>query len=101
MTAGVFLPAFAFSMVFYDRLEAVVADPAVRVALDGVAAAVVGIIAATVVSLAVGLYDPAAPSVLPFVIAAASLAALYGLKSRYAPPLILLAAGLAGWLASA
>jgi len=100
MTAGVFVPAFAFSMVFYDRLEAVVANPAVRVALDGVAAAVVGIIAATVISLAVGLYDPAAPSLLPFVIAAASLAALYGLKSRHAPPLILLAAGLAGWLAA-
>ena len=100
MTAGVFLPAFAFSMVFYDRLEAVVANPAVRVALDGVAAAVVGVIAATVVSLAVGLYDPQTPSVLPFVIVAVSLAALYGLKSRYAPPLILLAAGVAGGLAS-
>jgi len=100
MTAGVFLPAFAFSMVFYDRLEAMVADPAVRVALDGVAAAVVGIIAATVVTLAAGLYDPAVPSVLPFAIAAASLAALYWLKGGYAPPLVLLAAGLAGWLAS-
>lgn len=100
MTAGVFLPAFAFSMVFYDRLEAVVANPAVRVALDGVAAAVVGIIAATVVTLALGLYDPAAPSILPFVIAAAALAALYVLKGRYAPPLVLLVAGLAGWLVS-
>jgi chromate transporter len=100
MTAGVFLPAFAFSMVFYDRLEAVVADPAVRVALEGVAAAVVGIIAATVVTLAAGLYEPARPSFLPFAIAAASLAALYWLKGRYAPPLILLAAGFAGWLAS-
>ncbi|HYC66697.1 chromate efflux transporter [Brevundimonas sp.] len=100
MTAGVFLPAFAFSTVFYDRLEAVVANPAVRGALDGVAAAVVGIIAATVVTLAAGLYDPARPSILPFAIAAASLAALYWLKGRYGPPLILLAAGLAGWLAS-
>lgn len=100
MTAGVFLPAFAFSMVFYDRLEAVVANPAVRVALDGVAAAVVGIIAATVVTLALGLYDPAAPSILPFVIAAVALAALYVLKGRYAPPLVLLVAGLAGWLVS-
>lgn len=101
MTAGVFLPAFGFSMVLYDRLEAVVANPAVRIALDGVAAAVVGIIAATVISLAAGLYDPAAPSVLPFVIVAVSLIALYRLKSRFAPPLILLAAGLIGWLASA
>ena len=99
MTAGVFLPAFAFSMIFYDGLEAVVANPVVRVALDGVAAAVVGIIAATVVSLAVGLHEPASPSVLPFVLVLLSLAALYWLKGRFVPPLVLLVAGVAGWLA--
>ena len=86
-------------MVFYDGLEAVVANPVVRVALDGVAAAVVGIIAATVVSLAVGLHEPASPSVLPFVLVLLSLAALYWLKGRFVPPLVLLVAGVAGWLA--
>lgn len=96
ITVGVFLPAFAFSMIFYDRLEAVVSEPRVRAALDGVAAAVVGVIGATVISLAVGLYDPAHPTIMPFAIAGASLLALYVVKSRYAPPIVLLLAALAG-----
>jgi len=100
ITAGVFLPAFAFSMVFYDRLEAVVSDVRVRAALDGVAAAVVGVIAATVISLAMSLHDPANPAVAPFAIAAGSLAALYAFRSHYAAPIVLLGAGLAGLLLS-
>jgi chromate transporter len=96
MTVGVFLPAFAFSMIFYERLETIVSEPRVRAALDGVAAAVVGIIAATAVSLAAGLYDPARPEIAPFVIATLALLALYRVKSRYAPPAVILLAGLAG-----
>lgn len=52
ITAGIFLPAFAFSMIFYERLEAIVDHPALQRVLEGVAAAVVGIIGATVVQLA-------------------------------------------------
>ena len=96
MTAGVFLPAFAFSMIFYDRLESIVSEPRIRAALDGVAAAVVGVIAATAVSLAAGLYDPARPEIAPFGIAALALLALYLVRSRYAPPVVILLAGLAG-----
>ncbi|HEX8660483.1 MAG TPA: chromate efflux transporter [Brevundimonas sp.] len=95
ITAGVFLPAFAFSMIFYDRLEAVVSEPRIRSALDGVAAAVVGLIAATAASLAVGLLRSPDP-VASVAIAGVALAALYVVKSRYAPPVILLLAGLAG-----
>ena len=40
MTAGVFAPAFAFSMIFYERLEAVVEDRRLHDLLAGVAAAV-------------------------------------------------------------
>lgn len=85
ITAGVFLPAFAFSMIFYDRLEAVVAEPRVRAAFDGVAAAVVGLIAATAVSLAAGLFGSPHP-LASVAIAGAALAALYLVKNRYAPP---------------
>lgn len=95
ITAGVFLPAFAFSMIFYDRLEAVVAEPRVRAALDGVAAAVVGLIAATAISLAAGLVGSPHPAA-SIAIAGAALAALYLVKNRYAPPVVLLLAGLAG-----
>ena len=97
ITAGVFLPAFAFSMIFYDRLEAVVADPRIRAALDGAAAAVVGVIAATVAGLAQLLWSPGAP-VWPVAVAAAALLALYVFKSRYAPPAVLIAAAAAGLL---
>lgn len=96
MTAGVFLPAFAFSMIFYDRLETIVSEPRIRAALDGVAAAVVGVIAATAVSLAAGLCVPAGPGLGPFAIVAAALLALYLVKSRYAPPVVILLAALAG-----
>ena len=96
MTVGVFLPAFAFSMIFYDRLETIVSEPRIRAALDGVAAAVVGVIAAIAVSLAVGLHDPDRGELAPFAIAAAALLALYTVRSRYAPPVVIVLAGLAG-----
>ena len=96
MTVGVFLPAFGFSMIFYDRLETIVSEPRVRAALDGVAAAVVGVIAATAVSLAAGLYDSDGRGLALFAIAAAALLALYRVKSRYAPPVVIVLAGLAG-----
>lgn len=42
-----FLPAFAFSMIFFERLEAIVGNEQLQRMLDGVAAAVIGIIAGT------------------------------------------------------
>jgi chromate transporter len=53
ITAGMFLPAFAFSLIFFERLEAVIDHPALHRALTGVAAAVVGIIGATFVQLSI------------------------------------------------
>ncbi|MGQ0660904.1 chromate efflux transporter, partial [Sphingosinicella sp.] len=46
MTAGIFLPAFAFSLLFYDRLEQVVENERLHGVLEGVAAGVVGFIVA-------------------------------------------------------
>lgn len=51
ITAGMFLPAFAFSLILYERLEALVENPALHRLLEGIAAAVVGIIAATLIQL--------------------------------------------------
>ncbi|MFN3877581.1 MAG: chromate efflux transporter [Brevundimonas sp.] len=97
MTAGVFLPAFAFSMIFYERLEAVVADERLHRVLAGVAAAVVGIIAAT--SLQLGLTTlQRAPSIpIALLIFAAALAAVWFWKSRYAAAVVLAMSALAGW----
>ena len=98
MTAGVFLPAFAFSMIFYERLEAIVADPRLHQLLAGVAAAVVGIIAATSLQLGWGTLQraPSIPAAVAIFIAA--LVAVWFWKSRYAGLVVLAAAGLAGWL---
>lgn len=97
MTAGVFLPAFAFSMIFYERLEAVVADERLNRVLAGVAAAVVGIIAAT--SLQLGLTTlQRAPSIpIALLIFATAFAAVWFWKSRYAAAVVLALSALAGW----
>ena len=42
MTAGIFLPAFAFSLLFFERLERVVEDQRLHGFLEGVAAGVAG-----------------------------------------------------------
>jgi chromate transporter len=97
VTAGVFLPAFAFSMVLHDRLEQVVETPAVHAVLDGVAAAVVGVIAATVFQLAAGLVGEGAAWPL-LVIGGLAVVAASTLKGRFAAPLILAAAAAAGQL---
>lgn len=93
ITGGVFLPAFAFSLIFYDRLENLVEAKGVKTLLEGVAAGVVGLIAATTFELARGLLSQSnrAPALLA--IAAAALLALYLWKSKLAPPLVLVAAG--------
>ncbi len=96
ITAGIFLPAFAFSMILYDRLESVVAAPSVRAALDGVAAAVVGVIAATVVGLAAGLVGPLRQTVVLAVIGGLALVAAWTSRSRFAAPAILAAGAIAG-----
>ncbi|NBW12155.1 MAG: chromate transporter, partial [Caulobacteraceae bacterium] len=98
MTAGVFLPAFAFSMIFYERLEAVVADPRLHHLLSGVAAAVVGIIAATSLQLGWATLQrvPSIPAALA--IFAVALTVIWFWKSRYAGLVVLAAAALAGRL---
>lgn len=98
ITAGMFLPAFAFSMIFYERLEAVVESRPVRAALDGIAAAVIGVIAATVLNLAAGLAGSPWRTAVLAVIALAALAAAYRSRWRYSAPVILAVAALAGFL---
>ncbi|WP_374514168.1 chromate efflux transporter [Brevundimonas sp.] len=97
VTAGIFLPAFAFSMILHDRLERVVETPAVHAVLDGVAGAVVGVIAATVFQLAAGLAGQEAGWPL-LAIGALALLAAWTLKGRFAAPLILAVAAAAGQL---
>lgn len=97
MTAGVFLPAFAFSMIFYERLERVVADERLHRVMAGVAAAVVGIVAATCVQLGWATLQrvPSAPAAIAIFVL--GLATVWIWKSRYAPAVVLAVAALIGW----
>lgn len=94
MTAGVFLPAFAFSIIFYDRLEQLVNSEGLKAVLAGVAAGVVGMIAATSLDLVVRLLTPLDQALRPAAITIASLAGLHIVKGRFGPPLILVAAAI-------
>ncbi len=94
MTLGVFLPAFGFSLLFHRHLEAVIANPLLRHFLEGVTAAVVGLIAVTAINLAI----TAVPNLRALAIAAGTLAVIYRWKSKAAIPLLMVAAGVAGWV---
>jgi chromate transporter len=82
ITAGIFLPAFSFTLLFYDRLERVIENRRLHRFLEGVAAGVVGLIAVTTLELA---YNVAGTVPLPAIAAlvfAASLTVLYVWKSK-------------------
>lgn len=98
ITAGMFLPAFAFSMVFFERLEAVVENPRLHRTLDGVAAAVVGIIAATLAQLALATWGRIETPLLTLPIFIAAALAAWKLKGAWVAPAILATAGAAGWM---
>lgn len=98
ITAGMFLPAFAFSMIFFERLEAVIDNPGLHRLLDGVAAAAMGIIAATLVQLALAVWPRVESPVPAIAIFAAALAAAFAIKRAWAAPAIIAAGGVAGWL---
>lgn len=89
VTAGIFLPAFAFSMVLFNHLEAVVENPALHRLLAGVAAAVVGVIAATSLQLAWTTARSAPSLWIAGAIFLVALIAAWRVKPRWTPLLIL------------
>ena len=82
ITAGIFLPAFAFALLFYDRLERVIEDERLHRFLEGVAAGVVGLIAVTAVQLGWNVAQALPAPIAGATIFAASLALLYAWKSK-------------------
>ena len=96
ITAGMFLPAFAFSMLFYERLEALAEHRKLQSFLTGVAAAVVGLIAVTLLDLTRAA-AAATPNLLSTsVIFLVSLALLYAWKSKLSTPAALALGAAAG-----
>ena len=99
MTAGVFLPAFGFSLIFYERLESILDVKAIRSLLDGVTAGVVGLVAATSLQLAVGVATEASSAGKVAVLAVVALLGLVVAcrwKSGWAVPVTIGLAGLIG-----
>ncbi len=94
MTTGVFAPAFLFTIVGHSLFERLIKNEAVHGFLDGVTAAVVGLIAATFIDIArTSLTSGAA--VVVFVLA---LATLLLWSSRFAVLAIVIASGAIGWV---
>jgi chromate transporter len=94
LTAGVFFPAFAFSLVGHDFFERVLHHPRFRFFLDGVTAGVVGLIAATTV----GLLRAGLTTLSTGVIFAVALGVLFRWNSKFLVPLVIAGAGVAGLL---
>lgn len=82
ITAGIFLPAFSFALLFYDRLERVIDDERLHRLLEGVAAGVVGLIAVTAVQLGRTVILSLPSLLLGAVLFAAGLALLYLWKAK-------------------
>ena len=98
MTAGIFLPAFGFALLFYDRLERVIENERLHRFLEGVAAGVVGLITVTALQLGwnVARSLPALP--LGAVLFVVGLAVLYLWRSKLNVPVVVLGSAAAGAL---
>jgi len=96
VTAGVFLPAFSFSLVFHDRLERVLENRSLHALLDGVAAAVVGLILATILQLGAVLLETAPSWPLALAIFGTALILAWRWRAPMAIPVTLVLGGAAG-----
>ena len=99
ITAGMFLPAFAFSLVLYERLEAVAEHQGLQTFLGGVAAGVVGLIAVTIIDLSRTAADRTPNLVVSTVIFAVSLTIMYRWKSKLSAPVALAVGAASGAIA--
>jgi chromate transporter len=95
MTVGIFAPAFGMTLIAHEALERLIARPGVHGFLDGVTAGVVGLIAATLADL----LRAGVTTTTGALIFCAALAGAFLLKARWSVALVVLGAGLAGWLA--
>lgn len=98
ITAGMFLPAFGFSLVFFERLEHVVEHPRLQRTLDGVAAAAVGVIAATLVQLGLAALGRLGNPWFALPLFALAALAAWRLKGAWVTPAIVAAGAAAGAL---
>jgi len=94
LTAGIFLPAFAFTMIGHSFFERLVEKKSIHAILDGVTAGVVGLIAVT----AIELVKNGVGDFLTAAIFVTGLVLLFRWKSRFAIPVLVIGAGCVGWV---
>ena len=94
MTAGIFLPAFAFTLVGHKYLEGAVHNSSLHDFLDGVTAGVVGLIAAT----SLQLFRSAITGPGSLAIFVVALFILYRLKAKATVAIVIIGAGITGLL---
>jgi chromate transporter len=96
MTAGIFLPAFSFTLFGHKPLEKLLENSALHLALDAIAAAVVGMLAVT--ALDIFMHSVLLVSLKNILIFSAALTALFLLKKKWTIPLVVILSGLVGLL---
>lgn len=96
MTAGIFLPAFAFALLFYDRLERVIEDERLHRFLEGVAAGVVGLIAVTALQLGWNVASSVTQLIAAGSLFAVALTVIYVWKSKLSVPAVVIGSGAIG-----
>jgi chromate transporter len=94
MTVGIFLPAFLFPIYFHRQLVALAENPRVRPFLLGVAAGVIGLIAAVTIDiLRTGVVDP-----FTGILALAAFYVVYRFHSKLTVVAVIVGCGLLGAL---
>ncbi|MDX2000296.1 MAG: chromate efflux transporter [Thermoanaerobaculia bacterium] len=96
LTLGIFAPAFAFTLIGHGVLERILHRPTLKSWLEGVTAAVVGLIAATALQILAAVLTQA----LATLVFVAALAALFRWSSKLLVPVIIAASALVGLLVS-
>ena len=92
MTLGIFLPAFVFPIFFHRALVAIAENPRVRPFLLGVAAGVIGLIAAVTVKI----LEDSVIDVPSGLLAAGAFVVLYRFHGKLTVPFVVLGCGLIG-----
>lgn len=94
VTLGIFLPAFAFTLIGHKQLEKIIENPTLHGLLDGISAGVVGLLAVTAIQIFVHTVTSPMQAVI-FIIA---LISLYVWKWRWSVPVMILGCGIVGFV---
>jgi chromate transporter len=89
ITAAIFAPAFAFTMIGHDYLERLINNQSAHAFLDGVTAGVVGLISAT----ALGILSETVIGIHAWIIFSVAVIVLFISKSKWAVAAVVLGAG--------